>query len=174
MTTLHCEIGNHSWERESQRGRPPKNCPDHQSIKDKIKIKSNINPKKSSKEKWEELLPGVSIVIQEQWNKIRTYHCEHDEGHDWEGESKRGRPPRFCPEHRELYSEAPKLRGDGRSSKTMQKAIERIINSPGARSCHCGLNPSMNAAEIRALNGGCCEPSYVCPTLDTIRRTLNL
>lgn len=26
---LHCEAGNHKWERESQRGRRPINCPEH-------------------------------------------------------------------------------------------------------------------------------------------------
>ncbi len=26
---LHCENGNHPWERESQRGRLPRNCPQH-------------------------------------------------------------------------------------------------------------------------------------------------
>lgn len=30
MRTLHCEIGDHDWERESQRGRLPRNCPTHQ------------------------------------------------------------------------------------------------------------------------------------------------
>lgn len=27
--TLHCQAGNHSWERPSQRGRRPLNCPAH-------------------------------------------------------------------------------------------------------------------------------------------------
>jgi hypothetical protein len=26
--TLHCELGDHTWERESQRGRRPASCPD--------------------------------------------------------------------------------------------------------------------------------------------------
>lgn len=30
-----------------------------------------------------------------------TLRCEHgDEGHDWTRPAQRGRPPRFCPEHR--------------------------------------------------------------------------
>ena len=30
--TLHCEIGNHDWLAPIQRGRPPKNCPDHKPV----------------------------------------------------------------------------------------------------------------------------------------------
>jgi hypothetical protein len=178
MPILHCEIGNHDWERESKRGRLPKNCPEHSPIKDEIKlIHSNqfnltlADIKESSEEKWEKLLPGVSDYLNE---KTRIYHCEHGEGHDWTGESKRGRPPRFCPEHRELYSEGPKLRGDRETTKSMQEAIERIINAPTARSCHCGITPQMSTAEIRALGCGCCGPWYICSTLDSVRRTLNL
>lgn len=33
MRTLHCEAGNHTWERPSQRGRVPKNCPEHTEVK---------------------------------------------------------------------------------------------------------------------------------------------
>lgn len=29
MQTFTCETGGHEWERPSQRGRPPRNCPDH-------------------------------------------------------------------------------------------------------------------------------------------------
>ena len=29
MVTLHCQAGDHDWERESQRGRKPHSCPDH-------------------------------------------------------------------------------------------------------------------------------------------------
>jgi hypothetical protein len=32
MPTLHCETGNHNWDRPSQRGRKPKNCPEHKPI----------------------------------------------------------------------------------------------------------------------------------------------
>src|SRR5690242_4747173 len=30
---LRCEAGNHDWERAAQRGRPPRNCPEHQAAK---------------------------------------------------------------------------------------------------------------------------------------------
>lgn len=30
---LRCELGEHNWERPAQRGKPPKNCPEHQPAK---------------------------------------------------------------------------------------------------------------------------------------------
>lgn len=32
MVTLHCAIGDHDWQRPSQRGRKPLNCPDHTEV----------------------------------------------------------------------------------------------------------------------------------------------
>ena len=29
MKTLHCQAGNHEWQRTAQRGRTPLNCPEH-------------------------------------------------------------------------------------------------------------------------------------------------
>ena len=29
MVTLHCQAGDHDWERQSQRGRKPHSCPEH-------------------------------------------------------------------------------------------------------------------------------------------------
>jgi hypothetical protein len=31
LTTLHCQLGDHVWQRRSQRGRPPLSCPNCQS-----------------------------------------------------------------------------------------------------------------------------------------------
>lgn len=33
MRTLYCEAGDHNWERPSQRGRTPRNCPEHTEVK---------------------------------------------------------------------------------------------------------------------------------------------
>ena len=33
MKTLHCEAGNHEWQRPAQRGRIPINCPEHIEVK---------------------------------------------------------------------------------------------------------------------------------------------
>jgi len=39
MVTLKCEIGLHEWQRPAQRGRKPKNCPDHQPPKQEKQFK---------------------------------------------------------------------------------------------------------------------------------------
>ena len=33
MRTLHCQAGNHEWERPAQKGRVPINCPEHREVK---------------------------------------------------------------------------------------------------------------------------------------------
>lgn len=33
MRTLHCQLGDHDWQREPQRGQLPKNCPIHKPAK---------------------------------------------------------------------------------------------------------------------------------------------
>lgn len=37
--TLHCALGDHSWERPAQRGRVPANCPDHQPVPRAVAVK---------------------------------------------------------------------------------------------------------------------------------------
>jgi hypothetical protein len=32
--------------------------------------------------------------------KIQTLRCDHGEGHDWTRPSQRGKPPKYCPEHK--------------------------------------------------------------------------
>jgi hypothetical protein len=38
--------------------------------------------------------------------------------------------------------------------------------------CRCGLRRGMSLDELRALNGGCTDPNWCCPVLDTYRRLL--
>jgi len=42
IRTLWCDAGQHKWERESQRGRQPINCPDHKEVV--VKTKDQLNP----------------------------------------------------------------------------------------------------------------------------------
>lgn len=35
--TLHCKPGNHTWRRESQRGKPPAACPTHAKAKREVR-----------------------------------------------------------------------------------------------------------------------------------------
>lgn len=174
---LHCEIGNHSWTREVQRGKKPKNCPDHQPVKNEIKILTNSSVKKSIEDsmpeienyesKLENLIPGISEFLAQ--DKMETLICEVGD-HEWERESRRGKKPKRCPEH---SSEISSKSLPANSTARTQDLIAEILSSPRAANCHCGLTAETSPAEIRAMES-CCSPQFICPTLDTVRRRLNL
>lgn len=100
MTILKCEFDGHTYERPSQRGRPPKFCDLHKPKVDVVKITSSPaqNPAEKSTSVFD-LVPGLEELVQQ--DKMRTLWCEHGDGHEYQQESRRGRLPRFCPEHRE-------------------------------------------------------------------------
>jgi hypothetical protein len=70
--------------------------------------------------------------------KTRTLTC--DEGHEWEAPSQRGRPPKWCPEHRELrptpkdlmipLKASIKEAGERRSQRAAEAQPEPIGGSP--------------------------------------------
>jgi hypothetical protein len=41
--TLHCQIGDHDWDRESKRGRYPVNCPEHQPVVEEVEKKTGLH-----------------------------------------------------------------------------------------------------------------------------------
>jgi len=41
MKTLHCQAGNHEWQRAAQRGRTPLNCPEH--TEEKVITSSSVS-----------------------------------------------------------------------------------------------------------------------------------
>lgn len=43
LITLHCESGDHPWERPSQRGRKPRNCPTHSELPVAVSVPSAPN-----------------------------------------------------------------------------------------------------------------------------------
>jgi hypothetical protein len=49
MDELHCELGNHKWQRAKQRGRKPFNCPLHQP--EKVTVETTEKPKRASNKK---------------------------------------------------------------------------------------------------------------------------
>src|SRR5215207_6155699 len=51
--TLYCEIGEHEWERPSQRGKRPKSCPEHKPQPEK-----QDGPKLSKEERQKRMLAG--------------------------------------------------------------------------------------------------------------------
>lgn len=107
---LYCENGDHEWQRESKRGKKPKNCPNHTPTpapkSAAVTCASCGGPCYWHDTEW------VCERCGDEWNAdhgpeyrhpedkrtTRILVCEHD-GHEWEAPVQRGRPPRFCPEH---------------------------------------------------------------------------
>ena len=176
MPTLHCELGNHDWEREAKRGRVPKNCPDHQPLKPITVFQRSGSLGRERKEQednktsnLEHLIPGISEFLAQEKNE--ELWCEFGDGHSWQRESRRGKKPRCCPTH------APQINSKSTpavSTARTQDVIAEILNSPRAANCHCKISPNSTPAEIRAEGAGCTSPYYICSTLDTVRRKLNL
>lgn len=177
MTIIRCELGDHLWDRPSQRGRPPRNCPSHQPEKHEIKILTNSSVKKSIEDSipeiknyessLENMIPGISEFLAQ--DKMETLICEVGD-HEWQRESRRGKKPKRCPDHLQIISKSLPAQSTART----QDLIAEILSSPRAAHCHCGLMPEMSPAEIRALEGGCSMPWHVCNVLDDVRRKLNL
>lgn len=49
--------------------------------------------------------------------KMQTLRCQYGEGHAWERPSQRGKPPKFCPEHREAGLEQARTQFTQRIAK---------------------------------------------------------
>jgi len=73
---LFCEAGQHTWMRESQRGKRPKNCPKH-----KPELVIDNKPK----------------------SKTKRLYCEHGD-HHWLWPRRGGFEPKNCPEHKPVKS----------------------------------------------------------------------
>jgi hypothetical protein len=68
MKTLHCQAGNHEWQRAAQRGRTPLNCPEH--TEEKVITSSGVsgieaahaakaNKKSQEEREWSERVESV-------------------------------------------------------------------------------------------------------------------
>ena len=62
--TLYCEAGDHNWERPAQKGRAPRNCPEHQE--QKLIVKSKSEPKSEPRQKKSGNLTGLQKAQQQQ------------------------------------------------------------------------------------------------------------
>jgi hypothetical protein len=126
---IHCQIGNHDYEIPSRRGRPPLNCDLHKPIKQDIKITSSsaqTSPEKSTSVF--DLVPGLQELVQK--SNMKTYICQYGDTHEFQQESRRGRPPRFCPEHREQAlisaNSQPKVISPEKKEEAKKKLEEAI------------------------------------------------
>lgn len=144
---LHCELGDHTWRRKSQRGRVPKNCPKHRP-----------EPVAAKPE-------GPETLI-----------CEYGEGHEWERERTRGRAPKMCPEHREMVKQQvngePKKK-TGRRESTAAEIWAKLETTPGFSKCRCDLTPDMSREELIDKGSGC-KDNFVCTVLDRYRRLVGI
>jgi len=98
MTALYCITGGHIWHRDAQIGRPPKNCPEHQPVKEEIKVISSSFKKDDTPvvRSVVDMVPGLADLLKE--NEFETLICEIDQ-HEWQRKRVVGKKPRFCPEH---------------------------------------------------------------------------
>lgn len=107
---LHCQIGNHDWDAPRQRGRAPHNCPEHSVIKPTAVLRKAPNT-------------GPEGQLE---TKYRTLWCEVGK-HEWEAESRRGRPPRNCEAHETEGKEVRQVELKGlKTLKTIDKLEEEI------------------------------------------------
>lgn len=104
---LFCENGQHWWKRESQRGRPPLNCPKHRPAPVKKSAPQTVELYcEEGNHTWDWVKRGFEPINcpQHREKKVtapRTeeLYCEAGK-HKWIWTVSRGRKPRRCPEHR--------------------------------------------------------------------------
>jgi hypothetical protein len=104
-------------------------------------------------------------------SSIRTLHCELGD-HNWEAPRKQGRGAKNCPEHRPTPTIDLAKMQTGRKVKSQTEREKKIQEHIEGKRCGCGIKPSMNDTELRALYPGCCDPTCVCPVLDGIMRSV--
>jgi hypothetical protein len=80
-TTLFCEAGQHNWERESQRGRKPFNCPEHASAAPKVKlqaVRAEGEPQRAIRPERQRKTRESRVSIVETILANRPEHCHCD------------------------------------------------------------------------------------------------
>lgn len=55
---------------------------------------------------------------------------------------------------------------------TVRRVIQQVVEQARQRgeACSCDLHAGMTVDELRGLGAGCCDPLFVCPVLDRVRR----
>lgn len=140
--TLYCTIGKHEWKRDKQRGKKPKNCPDHQPV---VQAKSVTRT-------------------------LHCELGDHDwEAPRKQGKGPKNCPDhRSAP----TINLDKMQEGRHRKAQIdRETTIEEIVAGPGAQNCHCGIKPSMSDSEMKKLCAkSCTSPMFLCPTLDRCMR----
>ena len=125
LTTLVCEHDGHIWQRESQRGRPPKFCPEHkpEDVIKTVKVQSNATEHKPKSIL--DLVPGLEEVLAQ--DNMQTLHCQAGD-HDWQRQSQRGKRPRNCPSHAQIGQVVRKVE---LTQENREKNREEIVETIG-------------------------------------------
>lgn len=121
---IKCAFDGHEFERTG-RGRPPKFCDLHKPKDDSVKITSHsaeISPEKSKSVF--DIVPGLKELVQQ--DRMKTYICQYGDTHPFEQESRRGRPPRYCDEHKELALKSSKSQPRVISSEKKEEAKKKL------------------------------------------------
>lgn len=104
--------------------------------------------------------------------KTQKLWCERGE-HHWDRISVRGKRPKSCPDHKPVLTpEHLSKMQDGRMLKAKAERERKIGDILSGKRCSCGIEPSMDDSELRALYPGCCHPQYICPALDSVMRAV--
>lgn len=118
--------------------------------------------------------------------KTQSLFCREGK-HEWTREAKRGKPPINCPEHKVTPTPPTKTtkddtktvvkrlhEGKARNARlNREQKIRDILAAPAPLRCTCGISPEITDAEFRDLCGhSCTSPSFVCPTLDRVMRSV--
>lgn len=69
MRTLYCEAGDHKWERPAQRGRAPRNCPEHTVVVEPKPKAPKPKPKISGLEKARRARAKKKAEEANEWNR---------------------------------------------------------------------------------------------------------
>ena len=73
---------------------------------------------------------------------------------------------------KELSEDQKQKMKDGKHRKTRIDREQKIRERIEGKRCQCGIKPSMNDNELRALYPGCAAPTCVCPVLDSVMRSV--
>lgn len=135
-TELHCEIGNHSWWRKKQRGRPPLNCPEHQPTEIKVssipfaKTHEYAGVDFSAKKSITDIVPGLKDLLQQ--DETETLHCIAGD-HSWQRAKQRGKKPMSCPEHAVQGEKLRKVEKVQENKQIARERLETVIAGLSAR-----------------------------------------
>ena len=136
---LHCQIGNHAWNRPVAPGRKPTSCPQHrvsgvpmdrERLADQKATRSAPAPRKTAAAK-----PATE-----------TLHCQIG-NHPWERPKVRGAKPKSCPQHRVAVAKMDNAAIAERQRRRDQAAAARTAAQQAFRAAQTAQAAAQQAQE---------------------------